>query len=104
MQAAAERYPAATGRSVAVRLVPDPPAEARVHADVLQLEPEGPPWQRPVVDVATLEELCPKRAGVGGRGLRLRPDQQLASAEVALELGPEPPARRRGCGSGTEPY
>src|SRR5438876_319465 len=72
-------------RSVAVRLVPDPAAEARVHADVLELEPEGPAWQRPVVEVATLEELWPQRAAVGGRGRRLRADQQLAPAEVALE-------------------
>src|SRR5713101_7054155 len=50
--------------SVAVRLVPDPAAEARVHADVLELEPEGPPWRRPVVEVATLEELWPQRSGV----------------------------------------
>src|SRR5213593_180203 len=88
--------------SVAVRLVPDPAAEARVHADVLELEPEGPAWQRPVVEVATLEELWPQRAAVGGRGRRLRADQQLAPAEVALELGPEPPASRRGSSRGAE--
>src|SRR5947199_9676926 len=66
--------------SVAVRLVTDPTAEARVHADALELEPEGPAWQRPVVEVATLEALWPQRADVDGRRDRLRADHQLAPA------------------------
>src|SRR5207249_4158130 len=80
--------------SVAVRFVPDLPAEARVDADVLELQPEGPPGPRAEVEIATLEQLWPRSPGVSGRGLRLRADQQLAPAEVALELGPEPPAPR----------
>src|SRR5438093_4224768 len=84
-------------RSVAVGLVPPLLAETRVHADVLEIESEkGPLGQcAGVEELAALKQgLCAQSPGVGGLGHLLRADQYLVPTEVALELGPEPPAGR----------
>src|SRR5947207_2483462 len=88
--------------SVGERVVAYTPAKARVDADVLELEPEGPPGNRAEVEIAPLEQLWVRGPDVSGRGRRLRADQQLAPAEVALELGPELPASCRGLSGGGE--
>ncbi len=91
-------------RSVAVDLVAEFPAEAWVRADILKFEPKGPRGQRAVIKepVAPLEQLPPEGSGAGRLWHPLRADRQLAPAEVALDLRPEPPAGCRGLRRQTE--
>src|SRR5205814_9454266 len=82
--------------SVAGGRGPHLPAEARMGADVLQLEPEGPIGCYPVREegAAPVESRWPERPEVRGLVLGLRADQHLTPAEGTFELRSAPPARR----------
>src|SRR2546422_432023 len=94
--------PEVVGRS---RGMPELSAEPKVAGSrVPEAEPKGPRGQRAVIKepVAPLEQLPPEGSGAGGLGHPLRADRQLAPAEVALDLRPEPPAGCRGLRRQTE--
>src|SRR6266403_5477562 len=83
--------------SVAVALVLGVSTERRAGVDVLQLEAERRRGCHTVAAdrVSALQWRWPERLGVRGRIRSLRPDQELTRCEVAVELRPDPSARRR---------
>jgi len=90
--------------SVTVRLVSDLSTEARVRAELLQLDLEREPERGLVVEesIVAVERLWPERADVRRLAGGLRADHHAARAEVTLELRPEPSARRGGVRRGSQ--
>src|SRR5437870_3860181 len=86
--------------SVAVGLVAEPPAQPRVRAHTLELQAERPAGDGGLVEepAASVYGQGGERADMAGFGRHLRADQQLAAAERALQLRPEPTAGGPGIG------